>query len=120
MENRPLDALVLKQLRKVYANGLEALKSIDLIVEEGDFFALLGPNGAGKTTTLRMLYSLLPPDPGEIRLDGLDHGQAAMEIKRTLGVVPDSRGLYSRRRFLFFSHALPANLIGAKFLLAVG
>jgi sodium transport system ATP-binding protein len=43
-----------------------------------------------------MLYSLLPPDQGEIRIDGLDPTRDAMEIKRTLGVVPDSRGLYSR------------------------
>ena len=43
-----------------------------------------------------MLYSLLPPDEGEIRIDGLDPTHDAMEIKRTLGVVPDSRGLYSR------------------------
>jgi sodium transport system ATP-binding protein len=57
---------------------------------------LLGPNGAGKTTTLRMLYSLLPPDAGEILIDGLDPARDAMEIKRTLGVVPDNRGLYSR------------------------
>ncbi len=57
---------------------------------------MLGPNGAGKTTTLRMLYSLLPPDQGEIRIDGLDPTRDAMAIKRTLGVVPDSRGLYTR------------------------
>jgi sodium transport system ATP-binding protein len=43
-----------------------------------------------------MLYSLLPPDRGEIRIDGLDPTRDAMEIKRTLGVVPDSRGLYTR------------------------
>ncbi len=63
---------------------------------DGEITGLLGPNGAGKTTTLRMLYSLLPPDEGEIRIDGLDPTRDAMEIKRTLGVVPDSRGLYSR------------------------
>jgi sodium transport system ATP-binding protein len=43
-----------------------------------------------------MLYSLLPPDKGEIRIDGLDPTKDAMAIKRTLGVVPDSRGLYTR------------------------
>ncbi|HFZ6794671.1 TPA: ATP-binding cassette domain-containing protein [Streptococcus agalactiae] len=45
-------ALVLKGLKKVYATGVEALRGIDLTVEEGDFYALLGPNGAGKSTTL--------------------------------------------------------------------
>ena len=41
------NALEIKDLRKVYATGVEALKGIDLVVEEGDFYALLGPNGAG-------------------------------------------------------------------------
>ena len=65
-------------------------------MRDGEITGLLGPNGAGKTTTLRMLYSLLPPDKGEIRIDGLDPTRDAMAIKRTLGVVPDSRGLYTR------------------------
>ncbi len=54
-----MDALVLKNLRKVYKNGVEALKGIDLIVREGDFFALLGPNGAGKTTAIGIITSLI-------------------------------------------------------------
>ena len=75
---------------------VEAVKGISFEVHDGEITGLLGPNGAGKTTTLRMLYSLLPPDKGEIRIDGLDPTRDAMAIKRTLGVVPDSRGLYTR------------------------
>ena len=75
---------------------VEAVKVISFEVRDGEITGLLGPNGAGKTTTLRMLYSLLPPDKGEIRIDGLDPTRDAMAIKRTLGVVPDSRGLYTR------------------------
>jgi len=75
---------------------VEAVKGISFKVHDGEITGLLGPNGAGKTTTLRMLYSLLPPDKGEIRIDGLDPTRDAMAIKRTLGVVPDSRGLYTR------------------------
>jgi sodium transport system ATP-binding protein len=75
---------------------VEAVKGISFEVRDGEITGLLGPNGAGKTTTLRMLYSLLPPDKGEIRIDGLDPTRDAMAIKRTLGVVPDSRGLYTR------------------------
>jgi sodium transport system ATP-binding protein len=75
---------------------VEAVKGISFEVHDGEITSLLGPNGAGKTTTLRMLYSLLPPDKGEIRIDGLDPTRDAMAIKRTLGVVPDSRGLYTR------------------------
>jgi sodium transport system ATP-binding protein len=75
---------------------VHAVRGISFRVNDGEITGLLGPNGAGKTTTLRMLYSLLPPDGGEIRIDGLDPTKDAMEIKRTLGVVPDSRGLYKR------------------------
>lgn len=75
---------------------VKAVRGISFEVRDGEITGLLGPNGAGKTTTLRMLYSLLPPDQGEIRIDGLDPGKDAMAIKRTLGVVPDSRGLYTR------------------------
>jgi sodium transport system ATP-binding protein len=75
---------------------VKAVKGISFTVRDGEITGLLGPNGAGKTTTLRMLYSLLPPDAGKILIDGLDPATDAMAIKRTLGVVPDSRGLYTR------------------------
>lgn len=75
---------------------VKAVRGISFDVRDGQITGLLGPNGAGKTTTLRMLYSLLLPDEGEISIDGLDPGKDAMAIKRTLGVVPDSRGLYTR------------------------
>ena len=75
---------------------IKAVCGISFEVHDGEITGLLGPNGAGKTTTLRMLYSLLPPDEGEIRIDGMDPTRDAMAIKRTLGVVPDSRGLYTR------------------------
>ena len=82
-------------LHKSFGN-VKAVRGISLEVRDGEITGLLGPNGAGKTTTLRMLYSLLPPDEGEIRIDGLDPTRDAMAIKQTLGVVPDSRGLYTR------------------------
>ncbi|RPH98709.1 MAG: ATP-binding cassette domain-containing protein, partial [Lysobacterales bacterium] len=87
--------IVVKNLRKSFG-AVKAVNGVSFEARDGEITGLLGPNGAGKTTTLRMLYSLLPPDGGEIRIDGLDPTRDAMEIKRTLGVVPDSRGLYSR------------------------
>lgn len=87
--------IVVKNLRKSFGE-VKAVNGVSFEARDGEITGLLGPNGAGKTTTLRMLYSLLPPDQGEIRIDGLDPTRDAMEIKRTLGVVPDSRGLYSR------------------------
>jgi len=84
-----------RQLYKSFGK-IEAVRGVSFEARDGEITGLLGPNGAGKTTTLRMLYSLLPPDRGEIRIDGLDPTRDAMAIKRTLGVVPDSRGLYTR------------------------
>ena len=57
---------------------------------------LLGPNGAGKTTTLRMLYTLMRPDAGEVLVDGIDVARDPTAVRRRLGVLPDSRGLYKR------------------------
>jgi len=87
--------IVVRNLRKSFGE-VKAVRGVSFTARDGEITGLLGPNGAGKTTTLRMLYSLLPPDEGEIRIDGLDPSTDAMEIKRTLGVVPDSRGLYNR------------------------
>ena len=87
--------IVVKNLRKSFGE-VRAVNGVSFEARDGEITGLLGPNGAGKTTTLRMLYSLLPPDDGEILIDGLDPTRDAMAIKRTLGVVPDSRGLYSR------------------------
>jgi len=75
---------------------IRAVQGISFEARDGEVTGLLGPNGAGKTTTLRMLYSLLPPDEGEIRIDELDPARDAMAIKNTIGVVPDNRGLYTR------------------------
>ncbi len=75
---------------------IKAVRGISFEAHDGQITGLLGPNGAGKTTTLRMLYSLLPPDEGEISIDGLNPKTDAIAIKRTLGVVPDGRGLYTR------------------------
>jgi len=87
--------IVVKNLKKSFGE-VKAVNGVSFEARDGEITGLLGPNGAGKTTTLRMLYSLLPPDEGEIRIDGMDPAKDAMEIKRTLGVIPDSRGLYSR------------------------
>ena len=84
-----------KNLKKSFGE-VKAVNGVSFKAGDGEITGLLGPNGAGKTTTLRMLYSLLPPDEGEIRIDGMNPENDAMEIKRTLGVVPDSRGLYTR------------------------
>ncbi len=81
-------ALSIRGLKKVYQNGFEALKGIDLDVEQGDFFALLGPNGAGKSTTLGIVSSLVNKSGGTVSIFGTDIDQDFSKAKRYLGVVP--------------------------------
>ena len=88
-----MDALVVENLRKVYRNGVEALKGIDLTVKEGDFCALLGPNGAGKTTVIGILTSLVTKSAGRIRAFGYDLDREIEAVKACIGVVPQEVNL---------------------------
>ena len=81
-------ALSVKDLRKVYSNGFEALKGISFDVQKGDFFALLGPNGAGKSTTLGIVSSLVNKTCGQVEIFGFDLEKDQAAAKRSLGVVP--------------------------------
>jgi ABC-2 type transport system ATP-binding protein len=81
-------ALAIRDLRKVYANGVEALKGISLDVEEGDFFALLGPNGAGKSTTIGILFSLINKSGGTVEIFGIDVDRDFPLAKKQIGIVP--------------------------------
>lgn len=81
-------ALSIENLKKTYDNGFEALKGIDLKVEEGDFFALLGPNGAGKSTTLGIVSSLVNKTAGTVKVFGVDADVDLAKAKLHLGVVP--------------------------------
>ena len=82
-----MEALTIKNLRKTYECNLEALKGINLNVEEGDFFALLGPNGAGKTTTIGIISSLVTKTSGEVKVLGIDIDKEHSLAKKQLGVV---------------------------------
>ena len=75
---------------------VRAVDGVSFVARDGEITGLLGPNGAGKTTTLRMLYTLMRPDSGSIRVDGIDATTGAIEVRRRLGVLPDARGLYKR------------------------
>ncbi|ODC03068.1 ABC transporter [Terasakiispira papahanaumokuakeensis] len=83
-----MKALSIRQLRKTYDNGFEALKGIDLDVEEGDFFAMLGPNGAGKSTTLGIVCSLVRKTSGSVEIFGQSIDQNFAKAKQMIGVVP--------------------------------
>lgn len=81
-------ALSIRSLRKMYDNGLEALKGIDLDVAEGDFYGLLGPNGAGKSTAIGIICSLVRKTSGTISVFGVDIDRDFSTAKQYLGVVP--------------------------------
>ena len=83
-----MHALEIKNLKKTYHNGFEALKGIDLNIPQGDFFALLGPNGAGKSTIIGIVCSLINRTSGEISIQEHDLFKFPREAKQCLGVVP--------------------------------
>ena len=86
----PLDApaLQVRDLRKTYDNGVEALKGVSLEVAPGDFFAMLGPNGAGKSTLIGIVTSLVNKSAGEVRVFGVDIARERDAAMRLLGLVP--------------------------------
>jgi ABC-2 type transport system ATP-binding protein len=83
-----MHALRLSQLTKTYKNGIQALKGIDLDVDEGDFFALLGPNGAGKTTAIGIVTSLVNKSSGTVEVFGHDLDRDLEVAKSCIGIVP--------------------------------
>lgn len=83
-----MNALSLQGLSKTYDTGVEALKSIDLQVEQGDFFALLGPNGAGKTTAIGIITSLVNKTAGKVEIFGHDLDREPELAKSRIGLVP--------------------------------
>jgi len=83
-----MKALSVKQLTKIYSNGIHALKGISLDVDEGDFFALLGQNGAGKSTTIGIICSLVNKTSGKVTIFGHDIDKELIQAKSIIGVVP--------------------------------
>jgi sodium transport system ATP-binding protein len=108
-----------EQLHKAFGNKI-AVEDVSFTAQDGQITGLLGPNGAGKTTTLRMLYTLLKPDRGVIRVDGIDAATQALQVRQRLGVLPDARGLYkrltARENIEYYAqlHALPSDSARAR------
>ena len=84
-----------KDLHKAFGT-VKAVDGVTFKARDGEITGLLGPNGAGKTTTLRMLYTLMKPDQGQVLVDGIDAAVDPLAVRRELGVLPDARGLYKR------------------------
>jgi ABC-2 type transport system ATP-binding protein len=83
-----MTALIVKDLTKIYSNGIAALKGINLEVKQGDFFALLGKNGAGKSTTIGIISSLVNKTSGNVSVFGYDMDTHLAQAKSLIGVVP--------------------------------
>ena len=81
-------ALEIRELTKTYNNGFQALKGINLTVQQGDFYALLGPNGAGKSTTIGIVSSLVKKTTGSVHIFGYNLDTDLSSAKQQLGVVP--------------------------------
>ena len=81
-------AIEVSNLSKSYADGFEALKSVDLTIRDGEIFALLGPNGAGKTTLINVICGIVTPSDGQITVSGHDHKKEFRKARALIGLVP--------------------------------
>ena len=104
--------IIIKDLSKVYSNGFNALKNINLTIKKGEILALLGPNGAGKTTLISVICGIVTPSSGKITVDNYDIIDQYRETRSRIGLVPQeltleafetvfnnvsySRGLYGK------------------------
>ncbi len=82
-----------KDLKKTYPGGTEAVRGVSFEVKEGEFFGFLGPNGAGKTTTINMLVNLVKRTSGSIMIDGLDLHKTPNEVYKRVGFAMQEIGL---------------------------
>ena len=105
--------IIIKNLSKVYKNGFNALKSINLNIKKGEIFAMLGPNGAGKTTLISIICGIVKPSSGKVTVDNFDIIDDYRETRSRIGLVPQeltleqfetvfnnvsySRGLYGKK-----------------------
>ncbi|MDB3981909.1 ABC transporter ATP-binding protein [Candidatus Pelagibacter sp.] len=108
-----INQININSLSKVYANGFEALKKINLTIKKGEIFAMLGPNGAGKTTLISVICGIVKPSSGTVTVDNFDIIKDYRETRSRIGLVPQeltleqfetvfnnvsySRGLYGKK-----------------------
>jgi ABC-2 type transport system ATP-binding protein len=86
----------LENISKSYNGTMKAVDDLNLKINDGEIFGFLGPNGAGKTTTIKMITGVLDSDSGNIRVNGLDIKQNALEAKKQFGFVPDDPNMFLR------------------------
>ncbi len=104
--------IVIENLNKIYGNGHQALKDVNLTIPTG-MFGLLGPNGAGKSTLMRILVTLMKPTSGTVTVDGYDLRRNRKQIRSMLGYLPQDFRFFSKlKTYEFLDYA--ARLAGMK------
>ena len=91
----PENQIVIKDLSKVYDNGFNALKKINLKVKRGEILAMLGPNGAGKTTLISIICGIVKPSSGTVTIDEFNIIDNYRETRSRIGMVPQELNLES-------------------------
>ena len=85
--------IIINNLSKIYDNGFDALKKINLNVKQGEILAMLGPNGAGKTTLISIICGIVTPSSGTVTVDGFDIIKDYRETRSRIGMVPQELNL---------------------------
>ncbi|MDF2460714.1 MAG: transporter ATP-binding protein [Candidatus Saccharibacteria bacterium] len=96
--------LEVKDLRKTYDTGVEAVKGVSFSVAKGEVFGILGPNGAGKTTTLEMIEGLRPITAGTAKIDGLDVAKEPYAVKERIGIQLQSSAFFNNLNLIELLH----------------
>ena len=87
--------IIIKDLSKIYDNGFQALKKINLNIKKGEIFAMLGPNGAGKTSLISIICGIVKPTSGKVTVDGFDIIDNYRDTRSRIGLVPQELTLES-------------------------
>ena len=90
-----MDLIKINNLSKIYDNGFEALKKVNLNIKKGEIFAMLGPNGAGKTSLISIICGIVNPSSGKVTVDGFDIIKNYRETRSKIGLVPQELTLES-------------------------
>lgn len=91
-----------KNVTKVYSRTIKAVNNVSFEVRGGEIVGFTGPNGSGKTTTIKMLTGILPPDKGEIKINGFDIKKNMIQAKSSIGYIADSPDMFLRLKGIEF------------------